>query len=45
MEVAPRYRSQQNAGPGGIQAIYWTTVPVARSRVYDILALTRAGDG
>ncbi len=43
MGVAPQYRSQQNAGPGGIQAIYWTQVPVARSRIYDLLALTRAG--
>ncbi len=43
MGVAPRYRSQQNAGPGGIQAIYWTQVPVARSGIFDLLALTRAG--
>jgi len=43
MAVAPQYRSQQNAGPGGIQAIYWTQVPVRRSGIYDILALTRAG--
>ena len=43
MSVAPQYRSQQNAGPGGIQAIYWTELPVARSGVFDLLALTRAG--
>ena len=43
MGVKPQYRSQQNAGPGGIQAIYWTRVPVARSGVYDLLALTRVG--
>jgi hypothetical protein len=43
MAVAPPYRSQQNAGPGGIQAIYWTRVPVARSGIYDLLALTRVG--
>jgi hypothetical protein len=43
MGVAPQYRSQQNAGPGGIQAIYWTQLPVARSGVYYLLALTRAG--
>lgn len=44
MEVAPQYRSQQNAGPGGIQAIYSAQVPVRRSGVYYLLALTRAGD-
>jgi hypothetical protein len=43
MAVAPRYRSQQNAGPGGIRAIYRTQVPVARSGVYDLLAITHAG--
>jgi hypothetical protein len=44
MEVAPQFRSQQNAGPGGIQAIYWTQLPVARSGIYYTLALTRAGN-
>ena len=43
MEVAPQYRSRQNAGPGGIQAIYWTQLPVPRSGIYYTLALTRAG--
>jgi hypothetical protein len=43
MGVTPSYRSQQNAGPGGIQAIYWTRVPVARSGIYYVLALTRVG--
>ena len=43
MEVAPKYRSQQNAGPGGIQAIYWTRLPVPRSGIYYLLALTRVG--
>jgi hypothetical protein len=43
MIVAPQYRSKQNAGPGGIQAIYSTQVPIARSGVYDVLALTRVG--
>lgn len=41
MTVAPPYRSEQNAGPGGIQAIYWTELPVPRPVVYDVLALTR----
>jgi hypothetical protein len=43
MGVAPQYRSQQNAGPGGIQAIYRTRVPVPRSGIYYLLALTRVG--
>jgi hypothetical protein len=43
MGVAPQYRSAQNAGPGGLQAIYWTELPVPRSGVFDVLALTRVG--
>jgi hypothetical protein len=43
MIVAPQYRSRQNAGPGGIQAIYSARVPVARSGVLYVLALTRVG--
>jgi hypothetical protein len=43
MTVAPPYRSRQNSGPGGIQAIYSAQVPVARSGTYDVLALTRVG--
>jgi len=42
MGVAPQYRSEQNAAPGGLKAIYWTTVPL-RSGVFDVLALTREG--
>lgn len=41
MGVESQYRSQQNAGPGGIQAIYATTVPVRRPGTYAVLALTR----
>jgi hypothetical protein len=41
--VARQYRSEQNAGPGGIQAIYWTKVPIPRPGVFDVLTLTRAG--
>lgn len=41
--VARQYRSEQNAGPGGIQAIYWTEVPIPYSGVFDVLTLTRAG--
>jgi hypothetical protein len=45
MSVSPRYRSQQNSGPGGIQAIYSTEVPVAHKGTYTILALTRTRQG
>jgi hypothetical protein len=40
MSVAPQYRSKQNAGPGGIQAIYSTVVPLPRAGTYTVLALT-----
>jgi hypothetical protein len=43
MAVAPAYRSQQNAGPGGIQAIYSANVPLPHAGTYAVLALTRAG--
>jgi hypothetical protein len=43
MGVRPQYRSEQNAAPGGLEAIYWTTIPLPRSGVFDILALTRDG--
>jgi hypothetical protein len=43
MSVAPQYRSEQNAGPGGLEAIYWTELPLPRSGVYDLLSLTRVG--
>ena len=45
MGVAPQYRSQQNSGPGGIQAIYATHVPLAHPGTYTILALTRTANG
>lgn len=41
--VSPQYRSAQYIGPGDIRAVYWTELPVARSGVYDVLALTRVG--
>jgi hypothetical protein len=41
MSVAPRYRSRQNAGPGGIQAIYAADLPVPRKGTYLVLAVTR----
>jgi hypothetical protein len=45
MGVAPQYRSKQNAGPGGIQAIYATDLPVPRAGTYVVLALTRTAQG
>jgi hypothetical protein len=44
MGVAAAYRSQQNAGPGGIQAIYAADVPLPRTGTYAVLALTRVGN-
>jgi hypothetical protein len=41
MTVAPQYRSQENDGPLGLHAIYWTEVPARRPGVLDVLALTR----
>jgi hypothetical protein len=41
--VAPQYRSAQNSGPGGLQAVYWTNLAAPKSGVYDVLALTRVG--
>jgi len=45
MSVSPQYRSKQNAGPGGIQAIYAARIPIAHPGTYAILALTRAPAG
>ena len=45
MAVAPRYRSQQNSGPGGIQAIYAAQVPVREPGTYAVLALTQTSRG
>jgi hypothetical protein len=44
MIVAPQYRSRQNSGPGGIQAIYAARVPIPHPGTYTVLALTRAGN-
>jgi hypothetical protein len=43
MSVLPQYRSKQNQGPGGLSAIYHTQLPLPRSGVFDVLALTRVG--
>jgi hypothetical protein len=45
MTVAPQYRSKQNAAPGGLQAIYWTTLPAPQPRTYDVLSLTKTSKG
>ena len=45
MAVPPRYRSEQNSGPGGIKAIYAANVPVPDPGTYTTLALTRTASG
>jgi hypothetical protein len=45
MTVAPRYRSKQNSGPGGIKAIYAAELPIPHAGTYTVLALTRSPRG
>ncbi|MGH2896691.1 MAG: hypothetical protein ACRDPM_25955, partial [Solirubrobacteraceae bacterium] len=45
MSVLPQYRSKQNAGPGGIQAIYAANVPVPKAGTYFVLSLTKGPSG
>jgi hypothetical protein len=45
MTVAPAYRSRQNEGPGGIQAIYAAQLPLPSKGTYVLLALTRTPHG
>jgi hypothetical protein len=45
MTVAARYRSEQNAGPAGLRAIYAANVPLPWATVYATLALTRTAQG
>ena len=45
MSVLPQYRSKQNAGPGGIQAIYAAHLPVPKAGTYFLLSLTRGPKG
>jgi hypothetical protein len=45
MTVPPQYRSKQNAGPGGIQAIYAADLPLPHKGTYTVLALTRTQQG
>ena len=43
--VAPQYRSEQNAGPGGLKAIYAVNVPLPHPGTFTVLALTRTASG
>ncbi len=45
MGVAPQYRSKQNSGPGGIQAIYAAQLPLPHAGTYTLLAITRTQSG
>jgi hypothetical protein len=45
MTVAPQYRSKQNTGPGGIQAIYEAQLPLSHKGTFSILSLTRTQKG
>ncbi|MGH2893282.1 MAG: hypothetical protein ACRDPM_08435, partial [Solirubrobacteraceae bacterium] len=45
MSVLPQYRSKENSGPGGIQAIYAAQVPVPKAGTYFVLALTKGPSG
>jgi hypothetical protein len=45
MSVLPQYRSKQNSGPGGIQAIYAANLPVAKAGTYFVLSLTKGPSG
>jgi len=45
MSVQPQYRSKQNTGPGGIQAIYAANVPVPKAGTYFVLSLTQGPKG
>ena len=45
MVVAPQYRSKQNAGPGGIQAIYAANLPLPHKGTFTVLAVTRTPRG
>jgi hypothetical protein len=45
MTVQPQFRSKENSGPGGIQAIYAANLPVPKAGTYFVLALTKGPDG
>jgi hypothetical protein len=41
--VEPQYSSEQNSGPGELQAIYSTDIPLPRPGIFYLLALTHSG--
>jgi hypothetical protein len=45
LTVPSQYRSKQNTGPGGIQAIYAAELPLPRAGTYTVLSITRARQG
>ncbi len=45
MTVPAAYRSRQNSGPGGIQAIYETMLPLRSAGTYTVLSVTRTPQG
>jgi hypothetical protein len=45
MSVPPQYRSKENAGPGGIQAIYAANLPIPHKGTFTVLSLTRTAKG
>jgi len=45
MSVLPQFRSKQNSGPGGIQAIYAARLPVPKAGTYFVLSLTKGPKG
>jgi hypothetical protein len=45
MSVPPQDRSKQNAGPGGIQAIYAADLPLPHKGTFTVLSLTRTPHG
>jgi hypothetical protein len=45
MGVAPQYRSRENAGPNGIQAIYDTDLPLPHAGTFAVLSLTLTPHG
>jgi hypothetical protein len=45
MTVAPQYRSKQNAGPGGIEAIYAAHIPLPHPGTFVVLTLTHTANG
>jgi hypothetical protein len=45
MTVPPKYRSKQNSGPGGIQAIYAAQLPLPHQGTYTLLSLTKTPNG